>query len=124
MKVWLVPENWNRQTVADNSSLCASSSQELTPDEMVALMDSGLFEADDSQRSPAPVTVKRELTPEEEKEEQAREAERKVENFKEKKRSLLADMQMQQLHCEIMQTKLANNKKAAGAPDVKYCADF
>ena len=46
-----------------------------------------------------------------------------MENFKEKKRSLLADMQMQQLHCEIMQTKLAN-KKAAGAPDVKYCADF
>ena len=123
MKVWLVPENWNRQTVADNSSLCASSSQELTPDEMVALTDSGLFEADDSQPSPAPVTVKRELTPEEEKEEQAREAERKVEKFKEKKRSLLADMQMQQLHCDIMQTKLAN-KKATGAPDVKYCADF
>ena len=36
LKVWLVPENWNRQTVADNSSLRASSSQELTPDEMTA----------------------------------------------------------------------------------------
>ena len=36
LKVWLVPENWIRQTVADNSSLCASSSQELTPDEMIA----------------------------------------------------------------------------------------
>ena len=30
------PENWNRQTVADTSSLRASSSQELTPDEMTA----------------------------------------------------------------------------------------
>ena len=123
LKVWLVPENWNRETVADNSSLAASSSQEMTSDEMAALMETGLFEADAIQSAPAPIPVKRELTPEEEIEAQAKEAERKVENFKEKKRSLLADMQMQQLHCEIMQTKLAN-KKATGAPDVKYCADF
>ena len=86
LKVWLVPENWSQTIVAwprNNSSLAASSSQEMTSDEMAALMETGLFEADAIQSAPAPIPVKRELTPEEEKEEQAREAERKVENFKE-----------------------------------------
>ena len=79
LKVWLVPENWNRAAVSDNSSLAASSSQEMTSDEMAALMETGLFEADAIQFAPAPIPVKRELTPEEEIEAQATEAERKVE---------------------------------------------
>ena len=54
LKVWLVPENWSQTIVAwprDNSSLAASSSQEMTSDEMVALMETGIFEADATESS-------------------------------------------------------------------------
>ena len=109
--------------MADLTSLCASSSQDgLSVEEMTALTESGLFPTQ-SEPTPEAVQVKQEPTPEEEKDAEAKEANKKVEDFKAGKRQLLANMQMHQLHCDIMQTKLTS-KKAAKAPDVKYSADF
>ena len=123
MKVWLVPKTWKRDAVADLTSLCASSSQDgLSVEEMTALTESALFPTQ-SEPTPEAVQVKQEPTPEEEKDAEAKQAEARVAKFRAGKRQLLAEMQMQDLHCDIIKTKLESKIKAK-VPDVKYSADF
>ena len=74
-------------------------------------------------RPPKAVQVKEELTPEEEKDAEAKQAETRAANFRAGKRQLLTNMQMQDLHCDIIKTKLEAKIKQK-APDVKYSADF
>ena len=123
MKVWLVLKTWKRDSVADLTSLSASSSQaDVSVEEMIALTESGLFQ---TQREPTTeiVQVKQELTPEEEKDAEEKQAEARATKFKAGRRQLLTNMQMQDLHCDIIKTKLEAKIKQK-APDVKYSADF
>ena len=123
MKVWLVPKTWKRDSVADLTSLCASSSQDgLSVEEMTALTESGLFPTQ-SEPTPEAVQVKQEQTPEEEKDAEEKQAEARATKFKAGKRHLLATMQMQDLHCDIIKTKL-DAKIKQKVPDVKYSNDF
>ena len=123
LKVWLVPKTWKRDAVADLTSLCASSSQVgLSVEEMTALTESGLFPTQ-SEPTPEAVQVKQEPTPEEEKDTEAKQAETRAAKFRAGKRQLLATMQEQDLHCDIIKTKLEAKIKQR-APDVKYSADF
>ena len=123
LKVWLVPKSWKRDTMADLTSLCASSSQDgLSVEEMTALTESGLFQTQ-CEPTPQAVQVKQELTPEEEKDAEAKQAETRAAKFRAGKRQLLATMQEQDLHCDIIKTKLEAKIKQR-APEVKYIADF
>ena len=123
MKVWLVPKKWSRDMVADLTSLCASSSQaDVSVEEMTALTESGLFQTQSAPTTEA-VQVKQELTPEEEKDAEAKQAQTRAAKFRAGKRQLLATMQMQDLQCDIIKTKLETKIKQK-IPDVKYSADF
>ena len=118
-----MPKTVKRDAVADLTSLCASSRQDgLSVEEMTALTESGLFQ---TQREPTTevVQVKQELTPEEEKDAEAKQAETRAAKFRAGKRQLLATMQEQDLHCDIIKTKLEAKIKQK-VPDVKYSADF
>ena len=118
-----MPKTWKRDAVADLTSLCASSSQVgLSVEEMTALTESGLFPTQ-SEPTPEAVQVKQEPTPEEEKDAEAKQAETRAAKFRAGKRQLLATMQEQDLHCDIIKTKLEAKIKQK-APDVKYVADF
>ena len=109
--------------MADLTSLCASSSQDgLSVEEMTALTESGLFPTQ-SEPTPEAVQVKQEPTPEEEKDAEEKQAEARATKFKAGRRQLLATMQMQDLQCDIIKTKLETKIKQK-IPDVKYSADF
>ena len=89
---------------------------------MTALTESALFPTQ-SEPTPNVVQVKEELTPEQEKDAEAKQAETRAAKFRAGKRQLLATMQEQDLHCDIIKTKLEAKIKQK-APDVKYSADF